>query len=97
MTQEEKQTWLNKVAALQQTYYEYNLADKSFRCAKRDRARYEREKERAVLSLKSQLKWPPFAEYTNNTSPFAFAECFDSLDTYMENAIKSITNRNIEL
>lgn len=33
MTQEEKQTWLNKVAALQQTYDEYYLADKSFHCA----------------------------------------------------------------
>lgn len=95
MTQEEKQVWRDHVCELQNTYNEYNSADMSFRSAKHGKGRYENEKERLVRNLKYQLKWPPFEDYAKISSPFAFDECFDSLDTYMEMAIATIINREL--
>lgn len=96
MTKEEKKDWCDHVCALQKTYNEYYSADMSFRSATHGKRRYEKEKERLVMNLKHQLKWPPFKDYANILSPFAFDECFDSLDTYMERAITTIINRELK-
>ena len=95
MTLEEKEKWCGRAAVLRDTYNEYFSAAMSFRSSKYGRSKFEKEKEHLVRSLKHQLQWPPFSDYANISSPFAFDECYDSLDTYMEDAINSIINREI--